>query len=64
MPKALRYLRIAFSAFCGIVAVLLCALWVRSYWRAYTLETADMALHAQADFGIMHGFLNLPLDAF
>ncbi len=27
-----RYLRIAFTAFCGIVAVLLVVLWVRSYW--------------------------------
>jgi len=26
-----RYLRIAFSVSCGIVAVLLCVLWVRSY---------------------------------
>jgi len=25
-------MRIAFSATCGIVAVLLCVLWVRSYW--------------------------------
>jgi hypothetical protein len=27
-----RYLRIAFSATCGIVCLLLIALWVRSYW--------------------------------
>ena len=32
MARFLRYLRIAFSAFCVIVAVLLIALWVRSYW--------------------------------
>ena len=31
MSKALRYLRIAFSAFCVIACVLLIALWVRSY---------------------------------
>jgi hypothetical protein len=31
MSKALRYLRIAFSATWIIVAVLLCVLWVRSY---------------------------------
>ena len=31
MDKFLRYLRIAFSAYCGIAAVLLCVLWVRSY---------------------------------
>ena len=28
----LRCLRIAFTAFCGLVAVLLIVLWVRSYW--------------------------------
>ena len=37
MSKALRYLRIAFSATCLIVVVLLCALWVRSCWRADTI---------------------------
>ena len=31
MSKPLRYLRIAFSAMCLIVAVLVCVLWVRSY---------------------------------
>ena len=31
MSKALRYLRIAFSATCVIVAVLLIVLWVQSY---------------------------------
>jgi hypothetical protein len=32
MTKFLRYLRIAFSATCLVLAALLCALWVRSYW--------------------------------
>jgi hypothetical protein len=32
MDRSLRYLRIAFSATCLIVCVLLVALWVRSYW--------------------------------
>jgi hypothetical protein len=32
MPQYLRYLRIAFSAVCGIAVILLCVLWVRSYW--------------------------------
>ena len=31
-PKLFKALRIAFSGTCVIVAVLLCALWVRSYW--------------------------------
>src|SRR5262245_32475259 len=30
---SLRKLRIAWSAFCGLAAVLLVVLWVRSYWR-------------------------------
>ena len=33
MTRCWRYLRIAFSATCLIVAVLLCVLWVRSYWN-------------------------------
>ncbi len=32
MHRFLRYLRIAFSATCGIACVLLIVLWVRSYW--------------------------------
>jgi hypothetical protein len=32
MRKALRYLRIAWSVGCGILCLLLIALWVRSYW--------------------------------
>ena len=31
-PRILRLLRIAFSAVCGIVCLLMIALWVRSYW--------------------------------
>jgi hypothetical protein len=36
-PRILRLLRIAFSAVCGIVCLLLIALWLRSYWRVYSL---------------------------
>ncbi len=32
MKPVLRYLRIAFSATCGIARVLLIVLWVLSYW--------------------------------
>jgi hypothetical protein len=32
-PRLFKYLRIAFSATCGIACVLLVVLWVRSYWR-------------------------------
>jgi len=34
-----RKLRIAWSVAWGVVAVLLCVLWVRSYWRVDALET-------------------------
>ena len=36
MPRFLRYLRIAFSAVCGIACVLLVVLWIRSYQRQTT----------------------------
>jgi hypothetical protein len=38
MPRYLRYLRIAFSTTCGITAVLLVVLWVRSYYAADSLR--------------------------
>jgi hypothetical protein len=40
MSHSLRYLRIAFSAFCGLVCVMLVVLWVRSYWQRDRLEGA------------------------
>ncbi len=41
MSRFLRYLRIAFSATCGIACVLLIALWVRSYFRVDDLSYRD-----------------------
>jgi hypothetical protein len=32
MPSYLRYLRITWTVTCGIACLLLCVLWVRSYW--------------------------------
>ena len=32
-PRILRLLRIAFSAVCGIICLLLIVLWIRSFWR-------------------------------
>jgi hypothetical protein len=32
MRKSLRYLRITWTVVCGLAFMLLCALWVRSYW--------------------------------
>ena len=32
MTRYLPYFRIAFTAVCGIACVLICVLWVRSYW--------------------------------
>jgi hypothetical protein len=36
--KLIRSLRIGWSALFGLLAVLLCVLWVRSYWRHDTLH--------------------------
>src|SRR5262245_33287233 len=37
-PRLIRGLRIAWSAWWGILCVLLVVLWVRSYWRLQILE--------------------------
>ncbi len=42
MRKFLRYLRIAFTAVCGIMVVLLVVLWVRSYSSWYDLDVSGM----------------------
>jgi hypothetical protein len=44
-PRILRLLRIAFSVVCGIICLLLFALWVRSYWRSDVLWYADHTGH-------------------
>jgi hypothetical protein len=41
--KAFRYLRIAFSATCGILCLLLIVLWIRSYWWQDTVIYASSA---------------------
>ena len=42
MTRFLRYLRIAFSAVCGIVSVLLLVLWCTSYfWASYISQDVD-----------------------
>src|SRR3954451_10077109 len=46
MSRYLRYLRIVFSAFCGLACVLVIGLWVRSYWWTYSLHSYE----AGADF--------------
>ena len=55
-PKPIRFrsLQIAFSAFCGLMCILLIVLWVRSYWSAdqvYGHVSAKKLLH----FGSMCG---------
>jgi hypothetical protein len=41
MSSYLRYLRIAFSAMCGVLCLLLIVLWVRSYWQWDALQYED-----------------------
>jgi hypothetical protein len=58
MPRTLRYLRMAFSAFCGMCCVLAIVLWVRSYWRydsfsaIYGASTFDIS----SNYGELHWF--------
>jgi hypothetical protein len=33
-PRLIRGIKITWTVFCGIACVLLCVLWVRSYWHA------------------------------
>jgi hypothetical protein len=52
--KVVRFLRIAVSAVCGIVCVLLVVLWVRSYWWADILRVGNgfVVISAPGAFGL------------
>lgn len=41
MKRVFPYLRIAWTVFFGVLAVLLCVLWVRSYWHTDSLTQVD-----------------------
>ncbi len=45
MTKLLRYLRITFSAACGITCLLLIVLWVRSYWSVDRVYCRTSGVH-------------------
>ena len=55
MKRFLHYFRIAFTAFCGLVAVLLCVMWVRSYSCSdvfngpgtFSINTATGVIHVE-----------------
>jgi hypothetical protein len=52
-----RKLRIAISAVCGIICLLLVALWVRSYWRydmAWWIESKDIVWSFSSNKGLLH----------
>jgi hypothetical protein len=63
MRKSLRYLRITWTVFCGIACVLLCVLWVRSYFiwdQGYKRLSPHCALWVWSGIGHFHiGFKNL-----
>ena len=40
-PRLIRGLRIAVSAVCGVVSLLLICLWMRSYWREVAIGYVD-----------------------
>jgi hypothetical protein len=55
-PRLIRGLRIAVSAVCGILCVLLIVLWVRSYWWfdiIYYRPTASTLYRAQIEDGVV-----------
>jgi Na+/melibiose symporter-like transporter len=52
-----RKLRIAWSVFCGVAAVLLIVLWVRSYWWYDTIGGQGPA--SEYSFALSHGFLSV-----
>jgi hypothetical protein len=54
-----RYLRIAFSAVCGIVCLLLIVLWVRSYFRADYLVWYPSSTQARGISTIVGSFMYL-----
>jgi hypothetical protein len=55
MPRFLRYLRIAFSATCGIACVLFVVLCIRSYWRLDVLvrNNGSNSTIIRVDAGLM-----------
>ena len=57
MTDYLRYLRIAFSATCVIVAVLVCALWMRSYSHYHGLTTSANNFELGSDYGNLAVFV-------
>jgi hypothetical protein len=64
-PRIIRLLRIAFSAACGIVCLLLIALWVRSYWHEDTINgsfsnNAGFSCVAMGGRIILAFFLSIP----
>jgi hypothetical protein len=50
MCKSLRYLRIAWTVFCGLACVLLVVVWVRSYWR---IDSATMWISGHGQVGAL-----------
>ena len=55
-------LRIAWSVLWGVVAVLLCVLWVRSYWK---MDTLHIPVHrSQIFFGSFRGYFQAHYDGF
>src|SRR6185312_16666907 len=60
MRKSLRYLRFAFSAFCGVACLLLIVLWLRSFDAATTYYGRVSQTHA-VELVSQRGFTGLVL---
>src|SRR5262245_11014795 len=54
--RVVRSLRIAWSAWWGIVCVLLAVLWVRSYWRYNSLFVPRPHLEIQSIYGVVWAY--------
>jgi hypothetical protein len=59
MTNMIRKLRIAFSAVCGIVCLLVIVLWVRSYWRSDLIEGKGVGSRHHIQIGSLRGFLGV-----
>jgi hypothetical protein len=63
MTRTLRYVRYAFSIGCGLVAIVLCLLWVRSY-SSYTEFHAGPKLRLAWWYGSITTYTALKSDPY
>jgi hypothetical protein len=65
MPELLRYLRIVWSAGCGMFVVILCVLWVRSCWWNEMMSSTSanrVVTTIESDSGVIYFIPNTSSD--